>query len=314
MELNPVACRARFASGELPKADYIRLMHASYRRLFEIAALMTGSTVARIEILPGEVQIVLADGARFWVDPEDVRQPQLEELHFGGFEAHEWDSLCALVRPGMRVLDVGANIGWYTVRFARRFPDVTIDAFEPVPHTFGVLARNVGLNAPKNVTLHPFGLSDREGEADFHFSAASTGAASAANILGLPDAATVRVRLRTLDGFCRDTGTAPDFIKCDVEGGELLFLKGGRETVRAARPMIFLEMLRKWAAKFGYHPNEIIDLLAGDGYACFEMTPAGPAPLARMTDATAGTNFLFLHPDRHSDTIREVTRHEGQSQ
>ena len=53
------------------------------------------------------------------------------------------------------------------------------------------------------------------------------------------------------------------------------------------------------------HP-EVLDLLAGEGYSCFEFTPAGPVPLARMTDATEGTNFLFLHTERHRETIREI--------
>jgi FkbM family methyltransferase len=299
-------CRDQFARGELAKPDYIRRLHETARHLFGYAELLPGTGVHRIELTPGGVQVVLADGARFEVDRDDIRQPQLEELYFGGFEGHEWEAVCRLIRPGMVVFDIGANIGWYTVRLARRFPTLAIHSFEPVPHTRGVFERNLALNPPAQVTVHPYGLSDRAGEATFHFSPTLTGGASAANILGLSDADKVTVRLDTLDAFCARTKLAPDFIKCDVEGGEFLVLQGGPETLRTAKPVVFLEMLRKWAAKFGYHPNDIIAFMAGHGYGCWEMTPTGPARIDRMTDETAGTNFLFLHAEAHADTIRGI--------
>ena len=300
-------CRDDFANGSVTKPECVRLLHGCAKQLFGFAELLPGSGVERLELTPHGVQVVLAGGARFAVDRDDVRQPQLEELYFGGFEAHEWDAVCSLIQPGMTVFDIGANIGWYTVRLARRFPNVPIHAFEPVPHTFQTLSNNVALNPRDNVTLYPHGLSDRVGSATFHFSPTSTGAASAENILGLSDADTVTVELKTLDGFCRETGLKPDFIKCDVEGSELLVLKGGPETLAHAKPMVFLEMLRKWAAKFGYHPNDIIELMAGHGYRCLEMAAAGPTPVACVTDETVSTNFLFLHPDRHADALSRFT-------
>jgi hypothetical protein len=60
------------------------------------------------------------------------------------------------------------------------------------------------------------------------------------------------------------------------------------------------EMLRKWAAGFGYHPNDIIDLFAGLGYKCFDSTLK---PFGRMDEATTETNFFFLHPDTHAAHI-----------
>ena len=300
-------CRDQYARGEIAKPEYVKRLYDCSKQLFGYAELLPGSGVERVEVTPAGVQVVLAGGARFAIDRDDVRQPQLEELYFGGFEAHEWEAVCSLIGPGMTVFDIGANIGWYTVRLARRFPGLAIHAFEPVPHTFRTLKTNVELNPHDAVTLYPHGLSDRAGEATFHFSPASTGAASAQNILDLPGGQTVTVELKTLDGFCRATGLRPDFVKCDVEGGELLVLKGAGETLRDAKPMVFLEMLRKWAAKFGYHPNDIIALMNGAGYVCLEMTPAGPKPLGAVTDDTVSTNFLFLHPERHAAQLSEFS-------
>lgn len=303
-------CQAAFRAGAMTKVDYIQQMHGCARHLFGYASLLDGSSLDKIEISANTVQVVLHGGGRFAIDPLDVRQPQLEELYFRGFEAHEWRTVIGLIQPGMTVFDIGANIGWYTVRLAIHCPETVIHSFEPVPHTYETLQHNVSLNPIRNVTLHPFGLSSHGGVADFYFSKTSTGAGSAANILELSDFSTVRVTLRTLDAFCRDTGVAPDFIKCDVEGGELAAMQGGIETIRRARPIIFMEMLRKWAAKFGYHPNSIIALMQDVGYKCFELTPADPIARNEITDAVSGTNFLFLHTQRHADILTGFAKND----
>jgi hypothetical protein len=51
-------------------------------------------------------------------------------------------------------------------------------------------------------------------------------------------------------------------IKADVEGAELLVVQGGLQTIAKYRPLIFLELLRKRSKPFGYHPNDVIQLLA----------------------------------------------------
>lgn len=74
----------------------------------------------------------------------------------------------------------------------------------------------------------------------------------------------------TIDHFVKEKNiTKLDFIKCDVEGAEFMVYKGGVETFAKHTPIIFTEMLRKWAAKFGYHPNDIIDFFKQFGYNCY---------------------------------------------
>ena len=52
-----------------------------------------------------------------------------------------------------------------------------------------------------------------------------------------------------------------DFIKCDVEGNELSVIQGGEKLIKSHKPIILLELLRKWSARFNFHPNEVIELL-----------------------------------------------------
>jgi hypothetical protein len=60
--------------------------------------------------------------------------------------------------------------------------------------------------------------------------------------------------------FVAKNNAKVDFIKCDVEGAELFVYQGAKATLMQQKPIVFTEMLRKWAAKFDYHPNDIIAL------------------------------------------------------
>ncbi|MFC0003436.1 non-ribosomal peptide synthetase [Micromonospora siamensis] len=73
-----------------------------------------------------------------------------------------------VLRPGATVLDVGANIGMFSLFVHAACPDATIHAFEPVPSVAGLLRRNVAaFGVP--ATVHPFGLSRADGEVSFTY-------------------------------------------------------------------------------------------------------------------------------------------------
>ncbi len=94
--------------------------------------------------------------------------------------------------------------------------------------------------------------------------------------------------------------TAIDLIKCDVEGAELFVFQGGMKAIAKCRPIIFCEMLRKWAAKFAYHPNDIVALLRDAGYRCFAAENGTLVEVIRVDDTTQATNFFFLHEQAHT--------------
>jgi hypothetical protein len=78
---------------------------------------------------------------------------------------------------------------------------------------------------------------------------------------------------------------------------------GALECLKRDAPIVFTEMLRKWSAKFGYHPNEIIRLLAGIGYRCFVVSGDALTEFREMDDETVQTNFFFLHAENHASKI-----------
>jgi FkbM family methyltransferase len=195
------------------------------------------------------------------------------------------------------VFDIGANVGWYALNIGRALPtNAHVYAFEPIPRTFAVLARNVALNELNNVTPLPFGLGEASDDVDF-FIPGVTGsvAASQRKLFESQSNERVRATITRLDDVAKQLGiNRLDLIKCDIEGGELSMLLGGLQTIRRFKPAIFLELLRKWSRVYGYHPNDVIALLKDEGYVCHAIAESGLERIDLIDDDTMSTNFLFL--------------------
>lgn len=292
-----------FTTGALTKAAYIDAMHQAHQCLFDYADFMRTTDIARIEITDGRVVMTTRTGIRLRCDSADKRIAPMEILNFGAYEAVHADLVSGLVGEGNTVLDIGANIGFYTISLAQQVPTATILAFEPIPATFAYLRENIALNGVANAQVFNFGLSDQEGEQIFYFSPRNSVSASAARVAEEDDTAMVVGRVRRLDDVVREQGVRVDFLKCDVEGAEYLVLRGAAETLRRDRPLIVAEMLRKWSAKFCYHPNDIIHFLGALGYRCFTAAGRCLVPFAEMDANTTATNFFFLHTDKHREQI-----------
>jgi FkbM family methyltransferase len=212
------------------------------------------------------------------------------------------------VSDGITIFDVGANIGWYSVHLSKKLPNAKIYSFEPLPGTFEQLKRNVELNKIQNISLNNFAFSDSVKKLSFYYSPALTGASSSVNITENDSMVLVECQANTIDNFVAENNIqAIDFIKCDVEGAEFMVYKGSAASIERFKPIVFTEMLRKWSAKFGYHPNDIIAFYRGFGYNCYTAHGGKLAPFDTVTDETLETNYFFLHPEKHAATIAALS-------
>lgn len=159
-----------------------------------------------------------------------------------------------------------------------------------------------------NVTAYNFGFSDRAGEFEFYYYEEGSGNASSANVSNRVDVQVCQCKVRTLDDFSAQLEAPVDFIKCDVEGAELLVFQGGLQTIARDRPVVFSEILRKWSAKFNYDPNDIFELFRNLGYRAFTVERDGLKAFGTMDEATVETNFFFLHAEKHAQRIRQLCR------
>jgi len=305
--MNLAEAKHAHLTGALEKQGYISEMHRLHSRLFEYPAFLPGTDVTRIEITgAGVVMTFKQAGLRMLCDPQDKRVAPIETLNFGHYEKRELDLALKMICPGATVCDIGANVGWYSLNIARLVAGARIFAFEPLPATFEHLCTNIRLNEIDNVDAHNVGLSDKPGELVFYFCKDSSGSASAANIGERADAQQFACPVTTLDEFAHSRGLEIDFVKCDVEGAELMVFRGATKCLKAQRPVVMAEMLRKWCRKFNYHPNDIIDLFHGLGYGCFIARDEGLIPFERMDESATDTNFFFLHLKKHAGLIADL--------
>lgn len=298
--------QAAHRAGTLAKADFIAQACALHQPLWAYRDLFSDDGVRELRVTPRGVQFLMGEEA-VWIEAPagEARVAPLETLNFGGaYEAAESRAMNLLAAGSRCILDVGANLGIHALRLAVREPQSTVHAFEPLPQSFEFLSRNIALNGlGDRVRAHGFGLSRENGSFHFHIAPENGTNASLLNVAERADARRVVGLTLTLDDWARNTGAAPDYLKVDVEGAELWVFEGGAQTLERHRPRVFCELLRKWSAPFGYHPNDVLRFFARLGYGCWAVSDAGVRELLEVTDETVETNYAFLHREAHRETI-----------
>jgi FkbM family methyltransferase len=132
------------------------------------------------------------------------------------------------VEKGARVIDVGSNVGFFTVKAALEAgPEGLVLSVEPHPAAFGMLQENIALNGLKNVTAVRAALGSSETERRLFFSRGSTVGTFYESVLHSQDRSSARVDVVTLDSLARERGLGTiDLVKIDVEGAEMDVLRG----------------------------------------------------------------------------------------
>lgn len=304
----PFKCRIAFERAELDRLDLWKSFAERHRLIAEHAALLAGTEIAALVVETSGLSVTLRNGLSFALDPNALREAPNIILAQGGYEPFELALISRLARGARMIFDIGANIGWYSLHLSQQEPQAKIYAFEPVPTTHQRLLINLARNeAGARVTPVSGGLSDTPGAFDMFVPATSGSPAASLNELH-PGEGSRRVscRFTTLDKFIDDNGVEQlDFLKCDVEGAELRVLKGGVNSLVRFKPAVVIELLRKWSAAFGYHPNDVLDLFAALGYVCYGVAEHTLTRVERVTEETRETNYVFLDPTRHP-SVEEI--------
>ena len=187
------------------------------------------------------------------------------------FEASLREIILGHVQPGMVVLDIGANIGYYSVLLSHKVgPQGRVIAFEPNPNMLAELRHNLAINNITNVRVEPIALSNRAGELTFYLPPAGfEGHGSLAPNRSFSVAGNITVAARPLDDVLKDAGVSHvDVIKMDVEGAELLVCQGAARLLSGPRkPIIFFEAEEHLCAPFGHRVYHLLSLLENAGFA-----------------------------------------------
>lgn len=224
------------------------------------------------------------------------------KMFYGRFEAVERDFVAKLVRPGMTVVDAGANIGLYTLICSALMKEVgAIHAFEPGTQTYSRLLRNLELNEARNVHVNRLALSDRPGCAVLRWDSkyprfdGHRFLVQASREKRHDDEL---VECATLDSYAEQTALEfADFMKIDVEGAELAVLRGAKRLLERSPNLVLLLECSK-------SKPEVEGLLRQLGYEFFLWEPERHALRpAKFLESTQLGNIIVARPDRVRSAI-----------
>jgi FkbM family methyltransferase len=181
-----------------------------------------------------------------WLDVQD-KGISRTLLLFGKRELEHRYILQLVLKPGMTVLDIGANIGYYVLMESGLIGNGKIIAIEPVPSNVELLKRNLKLNDVNKVTVIHGAVSDKRGVQNFHLSHRSNLGTFHVTDSGARDLSgqVIPVETQTVGEIAAEHGP-PDLIRMDVEGHEVAILDSLLHDVRAGSmsPLILFETHR----------------------------------------------------------------------
>ncbi|WP_422928153.1 FkbM family methyltransferase [Singulisphaera sp. PoT] len=232
----------------------------------------------------------------------------LTEYHYlrdGNPETHESALLEHVLRPGMTVVDVGANHGLFSFEAAHLTgPTGRIHAFEPTPSTRALLQSNFDANGVTTVKVFSVAVSDAPGMAKLRVHRELSGL----NTLATKDITwnqgtlhadeIVEVPVTTLDDHAAREGLSHiDFLKIDVEGFELSVIRGARKLLKSKSiDMVMVEIGDVTCENAGVSPMDLLNEFHSLGYHLYGISETGEInhQVESFPSTTFSANFLAL--------------------
>ena len=214
-------------------------------------------------------------------------------LYCGLWEFEDMGFLLHFLRSSDLFIDIGANVGVYTVLAAGEVGARTI-AIEPIPATFAYLLQNISINEIQDrVTAQNIGLGAEQGTVRFTESLDTVNHVATA---GEPN--TIEVAVNKLDAIARDK--PPALLKIDVEGFETEVINGGEETLRSPRLKAVIIELNGCGERYGYDDASIHQQLLNHGFQPYRYAPRSRQ--LHPLDTYGDRNTIYL---RDVDFVRD---------
>jgi FkbM family methyltransferase len=229
-----------------------------------------------------------------------ITSDYIDLLKGQGYEKGTTRVFTALVKEGMNVVDIGANVGYYTLLAARRTgAHGTVYAFEPEPRNFKLLSENIRLNGYENVVATQKAVSNETGTTSLFLSPRG---GTSHSLLSSRDRSkgTIEVEAVALDEFFEAEGNpAIQVIKMDIEGWEMEALDGMRRVIMRNSPLkMIVEFIPRLLLSRGARPLALTDRLKELGFT-----------ISIIDDETGQTTPLAEYHRGQLDKF--VTRHKS---
>ena len=245
---------------------------------------------------PDKKPVPIVGGARMVADISDDLQRRI--YFFGCHEPETTQLIFGILRPGDTFIDLGANIGYYTVIAGSLVgPAGAVHSFEPIPEIFSSLKENVALNALTNVRLNQNAVFNEDCELEIFLPKPENNGTG--SFMRSPDAPgeSILCDALTLDAYVEREGIEQiRLIKMDIEGAELRALKGMKNLLSSStRPDVICEASPNWFSAGGHTRAHIIGYMDSFGYRCREISLSGLTEV--QENQTKTSNLLFTTRD-----------------
>lgn len=301
----------------LPGYQFVRhrfrsLTESEFRNRAELLEWITTGTRLqnRLHLEPiifrnGKAYVQSADGIEYWWNPEI--EGGILDLEFGSdFERLERECVLSYVAKSKGeesvFMDIGGNCGLYSLNVTQRYPKAHAYCFEPVPTSQAMITINGRHNGlADRITLVSVALGDRPTTVRMTASYSAMDHILPGNDKEELSPLIIEVPMITLDDFVKERAlNRVDFIKCDVEGAELLVFKGAQGVLARFHPPILVEIESRHTKRFAYTPEDLDKFLR-----TFDYVPCIPVPsdeVKRLPSIRNGieqgySNFLYLHTE-----------------
>lgn len=181
------------------------------------------------------------------------------------YERATTDLFKQLLRPGMVFVDVGANIGYFSLLAAKLVgTEGKVYAFEPEPGNHGLLRKNIELNSYSNIQAIRKAVSNKSETTQLFLSALDSGSHSLYSEAARGVNESVQVTTTTLDSFlAAEAWPGIDLVKIDVEGAELGVLEGMESLIeRSPALKLIVEYCPFLIQSTGEKPSDLLEKLA----------------------------------------------------
>jgi len=218
---------------------------------------------------------------------------------------HEFEDMAFILhslRPDDLFLDIGANIGSYTI-LASAVAGAKSMTFEPVPETYHKLLKNIWINNITSlVDTRNIGIGSVEGTVSFQIHAQDTRNRVSETT---DDGTGITVPIQPIDALIHDQ--QPVAIKIDVEGYETEVVKGAAKTLKQDAPLAVLLELNGLANEYGYDEKALCQMMFDAGFETFKYEPFERRLTSLNKQTNSGGNTLFLkHPDFFSCRVKDA--------
>lgn len=248
----------------LPIRYYEKIVHVISRTglgKYHFARSLADSLRSRV--IPDFVEI---DGNKIFLDRLDAHGLSIK----GSYDEFETQIVKQLIKIGDVTVDVGANLGYYTLIFSRLVgKDGKVYAFEPEPDNFVLLKKNVDINGCRNVVLIQKAASNMTDKIKMYL-------ANNPTIHTIFDTnehrRSIDIKAIRLDDYFADYDGVLNFIKIDVEGSESFVIEGMQSILQKTKDLIMMiEFAPFYIEKLGKHPRDYLEILKKYGFKLYHL-------------------------------------------